>query len=46
MMAVYNNEIVILVNKKDKCVELEMEAKNMCRRKGNRTVRKMESETR
>jgi predicted GIY-YIG superfamily endonuclease len=34
--------MLIQENRRDKCLELEIEIKNMCRRKKKRTVRKME----
>jgi len=37
--------MLIQENRKDKCLELEIELKNMCRGKKKRTVRKMEWET-
>jgi hypothetical protein len=45
MMTIYNSEMLIQENRKDKCLELEIEIKNTCRRKRKRTVRKMEGET-
>jgi hypothetical protein len=45
MVTIYNSEMLKHENRKDKCLELEIEIKNMCRRKWNRTVRKMQGET-
>ena len=42
---IYNSEMLIRGNGKDKCLELEIEIKNTCRRKRKRVVRRMGGET-